>query len=202
MDKNTLTPEELAAEQAAMAEAKEEEVKAKVIEEFNFDPEADADKIAVAVEREMKHRKDLSHAIGQKINYRNELQKKQDPPKKDPPAAVDASMVSAEVTKALENRDLEDLDLPDEIKIEVKKLVALQGVSVKKAVKDPYIVARVEQHKAAQKEDDAALRRKGKGGGGSNKAFDPNNPPDVDTTTPEGQKEWEAWKAEAKKRGL
>ena len=204
MEQIKLTPEELAAEQAAMAEAKEEEVRAKVVEEFGFDPEVEADKIAVAVEREMKYRNDFGHLLRQKKKIReerNELLTKV-PPKETPPApAVDAATVTAEVTKALEQRDLEDLGLPSEVEAEVKKLAALQGVSVKKAAKDPYIAHLTEQHKATQKEEDAAIKRKNKGGGAT-QPFDPKSPPDVDMKTPEGQKAFNEWKEEAKRRGL
>ena len=79
------TPEELAAEQAGLQVPKEEEIRTNVIAEFGFDEELDAEKIDKAVEKEMKHRKDISTAIGQKIKHRNEadeLRKKViEPPK-------------------------------------------------------------------------------------------------------------------------
>lgn len=75
--------QEKAAEQAALAEVKEEEIRTSIVNEFGFDPEADKEKIDKMTTKELEHRKKLSSAIGQKIKVRNErdeLQKKVAPP--------------------------------------------------------------------------------------------------------------------------
>ena len=72
MEKNIVSPEELAAEQVALQESKEDEVRANIINEFGFDESVDADKIDRLVTKEMEFSKKLSSAIGQKIKVRNE----------------------------------------------------------------------------------------------------------------------------------
>lgn len=202
MEIKQLTQEELAAEQAAMAEAKVEEVRDAVVKEFGFDPDLDEEKIVKAVERELAHKKALSSAIGQKIKHRTEAEelRKNSSKKDEKPAVADAATVSAEVTKALENRDLEDMEVPEPIKAEVKKLAALQGISVKRAAKDPYIVHQVEQYKKTQTADDAALGRKPRGVAAGTGGDDANTPPDVDMNTAEGRKKWDDWKSKVIKK--
>lgn len=67
-----LTAEEKAAEVAATTLPKEDEVRAAIIEEYGFDPEADAERIDKLVAKDMDSRKKLSDAIGQKIKHRND----------------------------------------------------------------------------------------------------------------------------------
>src|SRR5438046_25289 len=120
MDKNeVLSPEEQKADQEALVVAKEEEVKAAVIEEFGFDPAEDADLIEKAVAKEMKHRTELSQAIGQKIKYREKLNQKPptepQPPKKELPSEEDLEKkLDAKLEEKLAKRDLDSLDLPKE----------------------------------------------------------------------------------------
>jgi len=212
-DSKKLTPEELEAEQAELTQAeevKEEDVREKVIEELGFDAEEDKDKIDLLVKKEMESSKKLSTAIKQKIKQRtakealmksskedddDDGEKGKEGKKDDKKEDVD---VDAAVNKALEGRDLEDMDMPDEIKEEIKKLADLQGVSVKKAAKDPYIAHLVEKHEEKQEEDEAGIQRKNKTGGGGSYKFDANTPPDSDMSTEEGRKEYDAWKKKAK----
>src|SRR3990167_6127990 len=146
--KNELTQEELAAEQAAMAEAKVEEVTASVVEKFGFDEELDADKIEKAVAIEMEHRKNLSHAIGQKIKHREEAEKlrKATPPAK-PEVKIDPDEVDKKIdikmNEALEKRDLDSMDYPEELKAEISRVAKIQGVSVNKLLSDSYIVSKI-----------------------------------------------------------
>ncbi len=81
MDKKDLlpTPEELASEQQALSDVKEEEVRSSIIEEFGFDETKDGDKIDKLTKKEIDNRRKLSSAIGQKIKYRNQLGNDKDP---------------------------------------------------------------------------------------------------------------------------
>jgi len=209
MDENKQVPsaEELEQERTALLEAKEEEVRASVISEFGFDEELDADKIDKAVAKEMKNRKDLSQAIGQKIKHRTEaeeLRKKSATPPA-PQVKIDpdevGKLVDTKLTETLEKRDLDSLDYPDDLKTEISKVVKIQGVSVKQAVKDPYIAFKIEAYEKEQKTNEATISRTHKSG--SSKEFDVNNPPAFDPNDVAGSdKAMKEWEAEAKKRGL
>lgn len=76
-NKNSVTPEELAAEQEQINSAKisEDEIRENIVSEFGFDETNDAEKIAKLVAKEVDHRKKLSKAIGQKVKLREELSK-------------------------------------------------------------------------------------------------------------------------------
>ena len=192
--------EELAAEQVALQETKEEEVKAKIISELGFDEIEDAEKIEKLVAKEMKHNKDLSQAIGQKIKYREMAQKPPEPPVK-PKEQIDSEdfqkKVGDTVIATLEKRDLDSLDYPDEIKNEISRLSKVQGVSVKKAIADPYIKFKIDEYEKAKATDEATISRTNKTGGTTK--YSPDEPPDVDMSTPEGKKAYEEWFEQARK---
>ena len=206
-NKNVPSAEELEQERTALLEAKQEEVRASVISEFGFDEELDTDKIDKAVEKEMDSRKKLSEAIGQKIKYRKDaedLRAKAIPPIK-PEVKIDpdevGKVVGVQVNEALEKRDLDSLDYPDELKTEISKLAKLQGMPIKKALKDPYIVFKIESYEKEEKVKEATISRTHKSG--SSKEFDINNPPPFDSADIAGSdKAMKEWEAEAKKRGF
>ena len=109
MDKNlnNPTPEELAAEAAALGEVKEDEVRKNVISEFGFDEVDDAERIDKLVAKEVSSRKELSVAIGQKIKYRDSLaHEKKDPP--PPPPKEDKKFSERVWSRAMEPEEFKD----------------------------------------------------------------------------------------------
>src|SRR3990167_7142390 len=137
MDENKIEPsqEELAAEQTALQETKEEDVRAHIVSEYGFDETDDAERITKLVAKEMDNRKNLSKAIGQKIKYRDAIK---NAPKLTPPAPVNTDELEKRLEQKfrgeLENRDLESLGYPEEITNEIKKVAKVLGVSVKQAL--------------------------------------------------------------------
>lgn len=201
MDKNAVTPEELAAEQAALAESKEVEIREKIVAEFGFDEVDDFERIDKLVAKELSHREKLSSAIGQKIKHRaeaDELRKKVINTSGQV-NKIDADEVEKVVQGSLEKRDLDSLDYPTELKNEIKRIAQAQNVSIKQAARDPYIVFKIGEHEKTQRAEEAAISRTNKSSG--KKTFSFENPPEVDMATEEGRKEWEAWKLEMTKQG-
>jgi hypothetical protein len=190
--------QEKAAELAAQAEVKEEEVRQKVIEDFGFDEVEDAEKIEKLVKKEVESRQKLSQAIGQKIKYRTELEKAKETPPTPKPDAPKGEDIDAVVAKKLEQRDLDELDFPDDIKKEIQRIANLQGVSIKQALRDPYIVHRTDEYTSAKKLDEAAISNKPRSGG--KKSYSLDAPPEVDMSTPEGREEWDKYMSWAKKQ--
>lgn len=200
MDKNEQVPaEELEQEQKALAEVKEDELREKIVSDFGFDPENDKERIDKLVAKEMDHRKSLSSAIGQKINYRNEVEKlsKAAPPKTE--VKLDPEVLNKTVDERFEKFRLEEMEYPDDIKEVISKVAKVNGTSVRQAVSDPYIQAKINDWKKKQDTDEAAITRKNKSG--SKAADDIDSPPDVDLSTPEGRKEYDDWKARMIKEG-
>lgn len=203
------TAEEIEQEQIALHLPKEEEVRASVITEFGFDEELDIEKIDKAVAKEMEQRTKLSEAIGQKIKERTAketlLKEKSAtlPTKLD--VKIDAEevgkVVDIKVTETLEKRDLNALEYPDELKAEISKLAKLNGVSIKQALKDPYIVFKIEAYEKEEKTEQAKIGRTHKSF--SSTEFDINNPPEFNPDDIPGyDKRMAEWTAEAKKRGF
>lgn len=202
---NPMDEQEKAAELAAQQELKEDEVRTKVIEEYGFDPEDDAERIEKAVAKEIDSHKKLSSAIGQKIKHRNEAETlKNDPRLKvtPPPPLVETKVPTDEVDKIvnqkLEQRDLDAMEHSDALKKEIKRIAEIQGVTVKQAERDPYITAKIEDEKRQAKADEAAISRTNRSSGAQKFT---ETPPVVDMSTPEGRKTWDDWTKWMKEQG-
>lgn len=189
---------EQAAELAATAEVKEEDVRAKVIEEFGFDEIDDKDRIDKLVAKEVESSKKLSQAIGQKIKHRTEAEALKNDPrlKVTPPPAVEPKATTEDVEtlvqKSLEQRDLDALDYSDDLKKEIQRIAQVQGISIKAATRDPYIVFKIDEWDKAQKAEEATISRTNRSG--SKTTFTADVPPKVDMSTDEGRKTYDEWK--------
>lgn len=181
---------ELQQEEELLKPSKEEEVRAKVIEKYGLDELEHESLIENLVKDRLEDQKRFGEVITQKRSWREKAQKKPDEPVKQ---AVDPDEVlkKAEeiVSTRFEQRDLDDLGLPDEIKAEVQKVAKAQGISIRKAATDPYILFQKEQWEKEQKTTEAAISRNNKTA--TTTAFDINNPPkldpSVDPNTAEGK---------------
>lgn len=189
----TPTPEEAKLEEEALAEVKDDELREKLAAELGI--ESDNPLLDTLVEREKEQRERLSKAIGQKRKYREAAKgakPPQDKPKpEDGKAALTPEEVAAKVREEFEQRDLDELDYPDELKKEIQAVAKLKNISVRQAVKDPYIDYKIKAFETEKKSDDATIVRKDKGGGKI--TFDRNKPPKVDMSTEEGRKTWDEY---------
>ncbi len=211
-DTPTESAEELEAEQKDLAEVKEDAVRDEIIEDYGFDSEDDKERIDKMVKKEMGHRSKLSKTIGQKVKYRDSLKKDADdtgdPAKKKETATAkddDADLDGdAKFEERMNKRDLAEMEYPDEIKTVIDNVSKLNKVSVKKALSDPYVTAKIEAWKKAEGVDDSALSKKDNKGNiiksNDEEEFD-GSPPDIDVTTEEGRKEYDKWKADMIKKG-
>lgn len=196
---------EKAAEQEATKEVKEEEVRASIITEYGFDEVDDAERIDKLTKKEIESRQKLSSAIGQKIKQRTEKEALLNDPRLKPPVVTPAenNIVPEDVTKVvaqqLEQRDLDDMDYSDDLKKDIQRLAKVQGISIKQAARDPYIVFKIGEYEKEQKTHEAAISRTNKSSGKKSYTFE--SPPDVDMTTPEGRKEWDEYLTAMKKAG-
>lgn len=129
---------EFDAEQAIITQVpKEEEIRAKIIEDFGFSEETDTEKIDRLVAKEIEGHKKLSSAIGQKIKYRElakgvkpeiKIENKVDPEPKP-------SDLSSSDNRALIKADVPEEDIPD-----VVEWANFKKISVAEALKSDHIV--------------------------------------------------------------
>lgn len=203
MEQKKLDAEELAAEQEALQEKKEEEIREQLINDFGFDEINEAEKIDKLVLKEKEHREKLSQAIGQKIRWRTEAQKpketKVEPIRTSPPTNLDEEAVARIFDKRQEKLALDALEYPEELKKEIERVAQFTG-SVAKAIRDPYIVSKVETYEKEKRVEEATITKTNRSGG--RKAFSIENPPDVDMSTEEGRKTWEDYKQFLIKEGI
>ncbi len=186
----TLDPEESKQEQEALVEAKEDDIREKIIKELNLDEDENPDLINSLVERELAYKKSLSSTIKQKIKWRDKANKPQDDSKIAEPSN-EPTDVEYKIREQFEQRDLEELDFPEELKPEIKKLAQLKNISVKKASQDPYFLYQKQELESATKVDDASISRTGKG---ASVSLDPNKPPKFDMSTEEGRQQAAEWR--------
>lgn len=192
--------EEKRLEEEALAKIDETKIREDIISEFGFDEIDQSELIDKAVAREVKNRTLVAKAIGSKIKTRTELEELRKTPKTAnnvDPDELDKKL-DAKLNERLESRDLDSMDYPDELRAEIKKVAQIQGVSVKKALSDPYIQSKIELVEKERRTEEASTNRTNKSGGKSQVSMD--NPPNVDMATPEGQKEWEKYKDELRKQ--
>ncbi len=207
MDENKNTQiesaEELEAEKQHLTEVKEDDIRNQVISEYGFDADNDNDKdrIDKLVQKEMGYKKSLSTAIGQKRKYRDEFTKlKTSAPKVDEGKInFKPEDLESHVNAALEKRDLEALEYPDDIKKSISQVSKIEGVSIRKAMSDPYVAAKIEAYNKKKDAEEAALGRTDKSG--KKQSSESDTPPNVDFSTKEGRDEYDKWRSAQIKAG-
>jgi len=115
----------------------------------------------------------------------NEGSKKEEKPK---PEDTD---INKTVRQILDEEYLSEQDYPDEIKEKAKNIAKIENISIKQALKHDYLKYQIDEYN--RKESVANASAGGGNKGSSNYTFDPETPPDVDLSTPEGQEEFEKW---------
>lgn len=198
--------EEQTAEKEALVEAKEDDLRSELATEFGFDPDADAEKLDKLVARELKHRKEKSTAIKQKISWRDKATKKSEnsqgnsqPNSNNELPDFDAA-VSQKVREEFEARDLASLDVPDELRPEIQRIAKMNSISIREAAQDPYIVYKREEFEKEARITRSQIKR---GNTSSYVSSDPNipvNPKDFDLDTEEGREAYQKAKITRKKK--
>ena len=202
-----MSPEEQKAEQEALAEVKDEDLRGQLAESMGIDPELEGDLLDKFVTREKESRSKLSGAIKQKIKWRGRAEAKtaeQKPPQDDGGAKPEnkgdsadlTSVVGQKVSEIMEERDLKDLNLPEEIETEVKELAKAKGLSVREAFKLPYVVFRVGQFNKDERIEAASPKRGNEGSYSGNVDLSkPLDPANFNFGTKEGVNDWNKTKA-------
>jgi hypothetical protein len=204
-----VSQEEQDAENEALKEVKDDELREKIAEDLGIDPddEDQSDLLDKVVEKERLNREKLSGAIKQKIAWREraELPKK---PKVNPEEGNTQNqgtpdveqLVDQKLNEKLEERDLQSLNLPEEVETEVRELAKLKGISIREASQLPYILNRKEAvEKEARIKNATPTRSKT---GSYKSSIDPSkplDPKDFDFNSEEGVKAWKEAKAAREK---
>lgn len=159
MDIKTVSAEEIASEQQATKELKEDEVRAKIIEEFGFDKEADSERIEKLTKKEIDNSKKLSSAIGAKIKHRTEAQKLAEELKKGKDVVTEDKE-----TKSNDKNQLSSIDTiaimranvhTDDID-EVVEYAKFKGISVSEALKSSVVRGLLSEKEEFRKSEEVA----------------------------------------------
>lgn len=196
-EEETLTPEEQIAEDEALKETPDDEIKKSIIETYGFDEEIDTEVISKLVEKRKEEQKNLSTAISQKRKWREKAQKGEKPEEKPQVQPVEPKeeqlSVSQVVQGELEKRDIDSLELSDELKEEVKSYAKLNNVSVKKAFNSDYIQFKKGKEDEKATTENASIKSTHKTMANSN--FSKMTPADFDLSTEEGREDYKGFKA-------
>lgn len=157
-----VTPEEQKFEQEAIADINEDEIRAKIVEEFGFDEASDAEKIDKLVAKDVEGRKKLSKAIGQKKAWRDQFQKnsKDNKPPVDKSKDSDASKddLSQKDVLVLAKADLHEDDLEEVIEFaKFKKMTIAEAL--KNSTLKSILSEKAEFRKSAEAANSGASRR-------------------------------------------
>ena len=183
----TPTPEEDKHEEEALQEVKEDEVRNKIIEDYELDEDEQSDLINKLTQKEVEQRKAFGKVIEQKRKWRDQANKQ---PEKEPkPTPSQGEDVRAIIREEFNQKYIEDLQYPDEVKEEIKLIVKNTGKDVKEVANDPYILYKKEEVEREAKNTDASPSGTRKGG----TVIDKDNPPKFDLSTEEGMAEFKKW---------
>ena len=163
--------EEKKEEEQALLEAKEEEINAQVIKDFNLNEEDDADLIGKITKERLEGKKKLSTAIRQKIEHRTKrataekaLEEKGQSPEDDEKKDIKKDEEEKEekkLDKKLDarekKRDLKALKVSEELTKEIDSYATLHDVSIQEALDSPYIQYRKKEEDDKKATDDAAI---------------------------------------------
>lgn len=200
LNEDGLTPEEKEAEQADLAEVKDDELREKLAADLGINPDEDSELLDKVFAREKANREKLSGAIKQKISWRTKATSSTKPDNKGGNAKTEVpdieALVEQKLNELMEAQDLKSLELPDDLKAEVKDLAKTKGISIREAAQLPYIKYRKEEMEREERIKQASPKRSNKGSYTSN--IDPSkplNPADFNLNTEEGRKAWKEARA-------
>lgn len=157
-DKNKVSQEELAAEQAQLQDVKEEEVRASIISEYGFDETADSERIDKLTAKELEHRKKMSQAIGQKIKWRTEATKAKDTPPQPKQEGEKKFELSLKDTITLSKSNVHEDDIDEVIEYAKFKNIPIQE-ALKSTVVRATLAEKEEFRKSAQATTTGTARR-------------------------------------------
>jgi len=198
-----LSEEEKQAEEAALKETPDEEIRSKVIEDFGFDEDIDKENIDKVVAERQEAGKKLSTAIKQKIKHREAAkaaaEKKKEEAPEGPPSPEagdkDDDVINKKLDAKFQERDLETLGVSEELTKEIKSYAELHKCSIKKAFDSEYIQFRKGKEDEAAAAEDASLGGGGHTAGAAKKDPSTVNPSkDFDLSTEEGRAAHDEWK--------
>lgn len=189
--------EEQKAENEALKEVREDDLRNNLTEEFGLDPELDVEMIDKLVAREKESRSKLYNAIKQKRSWReraeNGTNKNSDKTEGNNSngGPKNESLSKADIKKMFEERDLLELNLSDEIASKVKAIAEIKGISVREAAKDDYIVYLKSEYDKNSKVENGSVTRNNRGSASTKVDLSkPLEPEDFDFNTAEGREAW------------
>jgi len=200
---NLETPEAIEAEETALKETTQEEIKQELIDKYQLDEIENEDLINTLVTDKLDERKRLSTAIKQKRSWRDKATTPKEEKKSAEKVDFDPSkmneIIAQKVAEQLEAGVLEKQSLSDELKDEVKGYAKLKNISLSQALESEYIKFQLSQAEKKAREEGASISPKANRHQ-STRDFSQTSPADFDVSTEEGQKQFEEYDAWLKRQ--
>jgi len=189
---NLETPEAIEAEETALKETTQEEIKQELIDKYQLDEIENEDLINTLVTEKLDERKRLSTAIKQKRSWRDKATKPEEKKVDFDPSKMD-EIIAQKVNEQLDKGVLEKESLSDELKDEVKSYAKLKGITLSKALESEYIKFQIGESDKKAREAGASISPKANRHQ-STRDFSQASPADFDVSTEEGQKQHAEYK--------
>lgn len=201
LNDNLDTPEAIEAEETAMKEPTQDEIKREVLTKYGILEDENPELVEKLVSDKLEERKRFSTAIKQKISWREKA--KQLTPKEKAEVKAEAKeggydpakldeIIAQKVNEKLDAKVLEDESYNDELKEEIKTYASMKKITVKEALKSDYIQFRLNNVEKQARIDGASISTKQKSF--STKNFSNSKPSDFNLQTEEGKAGWEQYK--------
>jgi len=189
-DPSVVTPEEQNAEKEMTTEVTDEQLRAKVVEDYALEDNDDNKSFIEKILNERKeHHSKLSTAIKQKIDWRTKATSK--PADDKGKGSLKPEDVEKMVEAKFADRELASLPYSDKVKTEIKEMAAFKHISIGEASKIPYITTMIADEVKEERLKNGSPKHTSTGGSVS--VIDPSkplNPNDFNMNTEEGRKEW------------
>lgn len=201
-----LNADDVKAEDEALKEIPEDEIKNAVMEQYGITEEDNSELITKLVSDRVESNKTLSTAIKQKRNWRTKFdeikpdekkeEKKEDITKQENVKFTQEDIdkiVDQKLNDKLNEKEIDSIQFSDDFKEKVKSYAVINKVSIKKALESDYIKFEIKKEEEKAELEDAGISNK-HDKTITNKNFKDMTPKDFDVTTEEGRKEWTAYK--------
>jgi hypothetical protein len=181
--------EAIQAEEIALKEVNDDEVRSQVIEKYGIDPELNPELVDQLVEDKKEANRKLSIAIKQKQTWRDKANKPAEVKTVEVKTQADTSQF---VTREeLEQKEYDSLEASDLIKQETKNYAKLNKIDPKQAFNSEYITFLRDKENQKAKVEEASISTKRNSP--TKKDFSSIAPKDIDQSTAEGRKQWEEY---------
>ena len=166
-----LNADDVKAEDEALKEIPEDEIKTSVMEKYGINEEDNSELIDKLVADRLEDNKKLGTAIKQKRGWRTKFNDIKPEEKKEEKKELDITkqdnvkftqddinkLVDKKLNEKLDEKEIDSATISDDLKVKVKNYAKVNEVSIKKAMDSDYIKFEIQREEDAADSDNASI---------------------------------------------